>query len=390
MSPGSGVSLRLLFVAKALAAQAGGAERVLTAVASELAARGHDVSVLSFDAPGSADFYPTGAGVRRIRLGIGCPDNPSRIGETLARISALRRETQKRNPDVAIGFMHSAYLPLGAALIGTGTPVIASEHIVFAHYAQRPLDALLMRLGVPMFAAYTGISPAVRASFPKAIRDRMAVISNPVVAAPAKRIDRVGGARKRVLTIGRLAAQKDHRTLVDAFARLAPAFPDWDLRIVGEGKLRDDLQAQVDRLGLHSRVDLAGTTRDVDAEYAAAQLFAIPSAYESFGLATAEALAHGLPAIGFADCPGTNEIVTHGLNGLLVSGTPRAEALANGLAELMGNAEARHKLGRAAPASVSRYGLESVVDSWEVLLRRVAVSPIHRGNSPHNVGKDQK
>jgi glycosyltransferase involved in cell wall biosynthesis len=370
MSRAPGSPLKLLFVVKSLAAQAGGAERVLATVAGELAARGHLVTVLSFDPPHRADFYPLARSVRRIRLGIGNPGKPSRIAETLARVVALRREAKKLSPDVAIGFMHSAYLPLGAALAGTGLAVIASEHIVFDHYAQRRLEKLLLRLSAPMFAAFTGISPAVRASFPRAIRKRMAVIPNPVAAAPAKPLDSVGRGRKRILTIGRLADQKDHRTLIDAFAILAPGFPDWDLRIVGEGELREELQAKIDGLGLDDRIDLSGTTPDVDSEYAAAQLFVISSTYESFGLATAEALASGLPAVGFADCLGTNEVIRHGTNGLLVSGAPRERALADGLAQLMSDPDARRTLGRAAPASVSQYGLESVADSWEALLRQ--------------------
>ena len=63
--------MKLLFVIKFLSVAGGGAERVLTQVASALGSRGHQVSVLTYDAPDTADFYPLSVGVRRLRLGLG-------------------------------------------------------------------------------------------------------------------------------------------------------------------------------------------------------------------------------------------------------------------------------------------------------------------------------
>jgi glycosyltransferase involved in cell wall biosynthesis len=105
--------------------------------------------------------------------------------------------------------------------------------------------------------------------------------------------------------------------------------------------------------------------------YGRAQLYAHPAIHESFGLVTAEALAYGLPAIGFADCSGTNEIIVDGLNGLLVEGGRRVESLAAGLDRMMGSAELRAKLGAAGPESVKRYSIAAITDAWERLLTTV-------------------
>ena len=69
--------MKLLFGIKSMDVAGGGAERVLAIVASGLAKRGHDVSVLSFDAPGGNSFYPLESGVRRICLGMGPTDTSS-------------------------------------------------------------------------------------------------------------------------------------------------------------------------------------------------------------------------------------------------------------------------------------------------------------------------
>lgn len=367
--------MKLLFVIKAMALPGGGAERVLALVTGALARRGHDVVLASFDRPGEAPFYALDPAVRHLRLGIGDTARGTGPGEALRRARALRRLAREQRPDAAIGFMHSSFIPLGLAVLGAGIPVIGSEHISYDHYRSRPLQAALLRLAPRLLSALTVLSPAVRDGFPPPLRRLMTVVPNPVEVAVGRPADVVGGDLKTLLAVGRLEAQKDHAVLIDAFARLAGRFRDWRLRIVGEGVLRPKLEAQVHRLGLDGRIDLPGVVRDVEAEYAAAQLFAMPSAYESFGLTTAEALAHGLPVAGFADCPGTNELVADGITGLLAEGPDRAAALADALARLMASPELRARLGAAGPAAIAPFAPERVADIWEGLLARIAARP---------------
>jgi len=364
--------MKLLFVIKSLSLRGGGAERVLAEVAAGLSASGHDVTVASFDAADAADFYAFAPPIRRIRLGIGNSAERSGARQTLRRIGALRRLARAEAPDVAIGFMHSAYIPLGLALAGTGIPAVASEHIVFGHYDNRRIERLLLGF-IPRFLhSITAISEEMRRGFPAKIRRKMTIVPNPVAAAAGAAADVRGGAEKIILTVGRLEEQKDQRTLVAAFGLLAERFPEWRLRILGEGVLRPDLEAQIAALDLAGRIALPGATPDISAEYAGAQLFAMPSTYESFGLATAEAMAHGVPAVGFADCPGTNELIVDGENGLLVAGEDRAAALADGLARLMSSDEERARMGAAAPAHIAAFAPERVVERWEKLLLAAA------------------
>lgn len=366
--------MKLLFVIKSVALPGGGTERVLADLANRLTGRGHAVTVASFDRSGDSPFYSFDAGVGRQPLAIGDVRLGTRPREALRRVGALRRLLRAERPDVAVGFMHSAYIPLGLAALGSGVPIVASEHIAYQHYRTRRVEAALLRLTPALSRVITTISPAIRDGFPPRLRRRMVVVPNPVSAQDRRHVelDGDGQGRKTVLAVGRLEPQKDHKTLVAAFARVARSFPEWRLRIVGEGSLRPQLEAQVAGLGLEGRVELPGATAQIDEEYVKAQLFAMPSSYESFGLTTAEALSHGLPVIGFADCPGTNELVKDGVNGLLVGGGDREPGLAEGLATLMESAELRHKLGSAGPPSIAAFAPERIVDVWEDLLSRTA------------------
>jgi glycosyltransferase involved in cell wall biosynthesis len=134
--------------------------------------------------------------------------------------------------------------------------------------------------------------------------------------------------------------------------------------------LRAQLEEQISTLGLGNRVQLPGPTRDITKEYSSAQLFVVSSRYESFGLATAEALAHGLPVVGFADCPGTNQLVRTGKNGVLANGTDRAASLASALHALMTDNRLRVRLARKSSDILNNFCPERVLDCWERLIEK--------------------
>lgn len=353
---------------KTLSEPGGGAERIVSTLASSLAARGHEVSVLTFDRTESEDFYPVSPGVRRIRLGIGAADRRTGPGTMLFRAVRLRKTARMLRPDVVAAFMDSAFIPAAFALAGTGIPVVACERTSFSHYRRSLPERALFRALAPLCSGFTINSQSARSSFPPAIARRMIVIPNPVAAAPA-RADPVGGPHKLLLSVGSLNPHKNHAVLIRAFARAARKFPDWNLAIVGEGPSRSALEDLVGQLGLRGRVSLPGATQDVASYYRRAQLFALPSTYEGFPNALTEGLAHGLPAIGFADCPGTSELIVPGQNGILISGSDPIAALAAGLETLMSSVQMRRDLGKAAPKSVAYFLLDSIVEQWEEVFR---------------------
>ncbi len=365
--------MKLVFCIKQLHGAVGGAERVLCTLCCELAARGHQVTVVSFDPPGSLPFYPLDVRVRQVTLAIGDASRSAGLGETLRRMSSLRSLLSSERPDVAIGFMHSMFVPLALALMRLGIPVVGSEHIVPEHYRSRPLELLLFVLTAPLLRKVTVLSDTIRVRYPRPIRRRMVVMPNPVISAPAEVKEAEGKTCYTLLSVGRLDPQKDQVTLLRAFARLCARYPEWKLKIVGEGPLRDELSSQVEALGLADRVALPGVTQDIAAEYRAADVFVLPSLYEAFGLVTVEAMSFGLPVVGFADCPGTNELIEDGVSGyLVVPGEDRAESLARALEHLLADPARRQRMGEAGTRAVAGMAsLASVGDRWEQLLAEV-------------------
>lgn len=365
--------MKILFAIKALDNIKGGAERVLADVSAGLAAKGHDVSVLSFDPPGGQPFYPLNKKVRRITLGIGNAQSKATGREVIARMIALRRAAIETHPDVIVAFMHSTFIPAAFALIGTGIPLIASEHIVPNHYTKRKGEYLLLWLSTLFVKKITVLSEAIIQSYPSFLRSKMIAVANPVHQAKTlARPGKEGNDRNIILNIGRLTAQKDQATLIRAFAQLADRHPDWDLHIFGEGELRPALEKLIAERDLSQRVFLPGSTVDIEQHYQTAHIFALPSRYESFGLATAEAMAHGLPTIGFSDCPGTNELIIHEENGLLIDGEKdRVQALTDGLETLILSPALRKTLGDKAPVRITPFHPDEIVAQWESLIAAI-------------------
>lgn len=354
--------MTILFVIKSLETLGGGAERVFAEVASGLRTRGYNIEVVTFDRPGSKSFYPLAETLPKHDLG------PQSLNPVQLR--ALRHRVLAMRPKQVVAFMPSGYVPVGLALLGSGIAVKASEHNVPMRYRTAAAKWALLNAAVPTIDRFTAVSPQMKLAYPWWISRKMTVIQNPVSGPGTSVADVVASGRpKRLLAVGRLHPQKDHMSLIRAFGFIADAAPDWKLRILGEGDQRSMLEQEIRRLGLAERIEMPGAVTDMAAEYASAQLYVIASIYESQGLATVEAMAHGLPAIGFSDCPGTNTIITDGENGILVDPRPtRPEALAQTLRSIMLDDDQRSRLASGALAQVPGPRLESVLDHWEAFL----------------------
>ena len=294
------------------------------------------------------------------------------LRETIARMRAIRRVVQVRKPDIVIPFMHSMFIPMAFALIGMKIPIIASEHIVPRHYKKKKREYFLLLLSSFFVKKITVLSENVEKLYPYFVRRKMIVMPNPVsITLQNIEENKPSSSRKTILNVGRLEEQKDQKTLIRAFATLADIYPDWDIKIFGEGSLKPFLQDLINRHSLQNRVFLMDTTKNIAEEYRKADFFAMPSQYESFGLVTAEAMSYGIPAVGFKECPGTNEIIIHGINGILVSKQKKEKvnAFADGLESLIADQKKRTTLGRKAPQTIEKFTLPIIIEQWETLIK---------------------
>lgn len=394
--------LKVCFITVRLAARSGGAERVVIETANAIAARGHHVEILTHERSDNPPFYPLRFGVTHTNI----RRHDAVRGRFRLRVDRWREDWYKRvhsysfpkdrlvwlskhgsfwrrledylnlhRPDVAVAFLPEAIVALG--MIRPAYPLrrIASLHNVPerdlcdpARWDPNPLDRKRRMSSLRRHDAVTVLQPEFRDWFPDDIRQKTSIIPNVVRQVSSNRIAR-HTRTNTVLSVGRLAAVKRHDLLIDAWTRIADEFPDWTLKIFGKGPLQRELGAQIRDLGLEGKVRLMGHTPNIDKEYLSASIVAHPAEHEGWGLAATEALAAGVPVVGFAECPGINHLVQHEVNGLLIpEDVDRSTALADAMLSLMRDEARRQDFARAAPATIREYEPEKIYDLWEQLL----------------------
>ena len=173
---------------------------------------------------------------------------------------------------------------------------------------------------------------------------------------------------KTVLAVGRLHEQKGFDLLLQAWKRIEDQYPDWTLRIAGEGPKRTELENRIQDLQLQ-HVVLAGHTDDVKNEYAKASLFVLSSRYEGLPLALIEAMWSGMPCVSF-DCPqGPSELLAEERGWLVPNGD--IEALAKQLEYTMRHPdEAARRAHEAQAFAQEKYSEAQIMPQWKQMIEQ--------------------
>ena len=353
---------------------AGGVERQAIALANEMTNREHQVSLLTLDPEGSQAFYEIDPSVEWHKLSLGDPKEKAGWSMRFKRMKKVRSIMKDFRPDMILAFQQGMFLTLRLYTMGMGIPVVGAERESPFRYdfleagKHRHLIFQTFRLAPHITVQCESYVNA----YPRYLRPKITVIPNAIF--PANKFAEPAGKNnqeKTLLCVGRLGYQKNQDVLIDAFAKLAPDFPNWDLVLAGEGEGRRNTEEQIEKLALNERVQLLGAVKDVSSLYASAHALCIPSRWEGFPNVLGEALAHGLPAVGYDGCGGVCDLIDHGENGLLAEGNDQVESLYKALQDMMSEDENRNSMGKNAVKSVEPYQPEKIYDQWEEFFQRV-------------------
>ncbi|MBE6468351.1 MAG: glycosyltransferase family 4 protein [Alphaproteobacteria bacterium] len=197
-------------------------------------------------------------------------------------------------------------------------------------------------------------------------------IANPVRQHKDTELVDLSIEHKKIIYVARVEKQvKQPHLLIEAFAKIAKDFPDWKVEIWGIAKYKDynkELADMIEANNLSNQVSLAGYTTDVEALYHTADIQAFTSNCEGFGLAAADAMAIGLPHVGFSYANSINELIIDGYNGFLADDV---DDFAQKLKTLMLDKNLRIKFGKNACESMKEYAPEVIIDQWDNLFNDI-------------------
>lgn len=197
-------------------------------------------------------------------------------------------------------------------------------------------------------------------------------IANPVKQYADDNLVDLVNEKKKIIYVGRIEKKtKRPHLLVEAFAQIAKEFPDWKVEIYGLAKYKDyneEINSFIKAHDLENQVCLAGYAKDMEALYRSADIHAFPSACEGFSLAIADAMALGLPHIGFKDAHSVNEIIVDGHNGFLADDV---NDFADKLRRLMEDKNLRVQFGKNAHEDMKAYAPEVIMQQWNELFEKI-------------------
>lgn len=358
--------------------KAGGAERVTVWLASELHRLGHEVVVLTHSSP-EIDFFHLPKGIKRESVGFN-EGRRSLLGKLLINIRRcveVRRVLRRHRASALLAMMPHESVMAVVSAFGLGTRVVVSERNAPWHRRQDRIWTALRRMIYRFSDAQVAQTQPIAEWLRRETRSsRVTVIPNavqptlPSVPPRVRPADVLRPGRKLLLAVGTKPHQKGFDLLVEAFAQIAGERPDWDLAIPGllperveDGISGRDILDSAAAAELSDRVFLPGHLGNMADWYDAADLFVLSSRFEGFPNVLVEAMAASRACVAFACDTGPDEIIQHGVDGILVRELT-VEALAGALAQVIDDVELRARLAAAAADVAQRYAPTSVLDAW--------------------------
>lgn len=173
---------------------------------------------------------------------------------------------------------------------------------------------------------------------------------------------------KKIISIGRFTEQKGYERFIEAWAKVSPKHPDWEVSVYGEGVDQHMLESLIKEKAIENNFKLYRPVKNIQDKYLESSIYVMTSRFEGFGMVLAEAMACGVPCISF-DCPhGPADIITNGEDGILVE-NGNIDKLAEAIYKLIENEELRIGMGQKAKANISRYSDKQVMKQWDELFK---------------------
>ncbi len=347
----------------------GGAERVMSILASKCADMGAEVSLVVLRKKKCA--YQISKNVRVFQI-----ENGSGKLQTVNRIKQLRKIIRTSNADVLIPFLPIVTLYTMIANIGLGKKMITSERAdpnvsIFASglsMKDRVGNLLMRKLGLFKLADWMVFqTPDAQKWYPKSIQKKSCIIFNPLdtdsLPAPYQ-----GEREKVIVAAGRFVEAKNFPMLLKGFAEFHKDFPEYSLTLFGEGNLREEYEQLIRKLDIEQFVNMPGFTSGLTQKINQASMYISTSNHEGISNSMLEALGMGIPTI-VTDCPvgGAKMFVQTDENGILIPMNDVA-LLVQAMKKIASDQEYAKKISRGATKIREQLSAINICRQWLELM----------------------
>ncbi len=357
--------MNIMFLVSSL--QFGGAERVATTLCNAWTKSGHKVTLIATYSGLDPCFFSLEPEIDLKYLASDMDCIFGNSASSIGRLYKLRQMILTCKPDVVVSFLPSANIMAILATIGIRVPVIVSERTDPEFFPQPFIWKKLCKYLYQYADVLTVQTDAVAKKVPKLFNGitQVRVVANPLPFSRQQYIKSPPSKTKTVVSLSRLTESKQIEHIISAFADVTEDFPEWQLKIYGDGPSRQNLQHVADLSGCKSQIQFCGDTKDPWSTLVDADIFMMTSRFEGFPNALLEALGLAVPSIVY-DCPsGPAEITEYGSIARLVPLDDQLRLTCE-LRDLMEHDDRRIELGAAAKDIVhDKYHLAKVVQVWE-------------------------
>lgn len=330
----------------------GGAERVMSILANYLSKSNYKVSILLTKS--NIVEYELD---KKIEVIVNNGKN-SPIGQ----MKFIRNCLKKKKEGVCISFLTYQNIYMLIATIGLPIKKVVSER-------NDPARTLYGKkwLGIVRNVIYNWANNIVfqttgaKEYFPNEIQKKGVIILNPINNTLSVE-DCI--KKKEIVAVGRLTEQKNYPLLFNAFADFSKLYPDYTLKIYGEGELKNKLQDLAYQLKIEEKVKFMGFCKDIHKKISNAEMFVMTSKYEGLSNALLEAMALGLSCISTDSPPGgARMVIQNGENGILIKNNDKA-GLVQALCKLAGDKKYARQLGKKATSIKNQLSTEKICKEW--------------------------
>lgn len=304
---------RILFVVPSLSN--GGAERVVSVLASNLAEKGFDTSCVVYYKAETEYLHSKKINIRYLA---GQGEETYKVFSMKQKINKLSRLIDDINPEYIIPFLPQVGFHVFLATVGKKYKIIQTVRNNPRTDPETKYERIIRNCLVSLSWRSFVQNREQLEYFPKFLHKKLEIIPNPISNQFFNCEHVYHEQIKEIVAMGRLSEQKNFQLIIETAKRIRLNYPDIHFSIFGDGPLKKKLQEYINKYHLEKVVTLQGRTNNSVQALNSADLFILSSNYEGMPNALLEAMAIGLPCIS-TNCPtGPADIIDNNRNGKLV------------------------------------------------------------------------